>query len=438
MEALPLAVYTTDAEGRITFYNAAAVALWGREPELGKAEFCGSWKLYWPDGTPMRHAECPMALALEQGRPIRGAEALAERPDGTRVPFLPYPTPLHDASGRLVGAVNMLVDITDRKQVEYSAYHLSAVVESSDDAIVSKDLDGIVVSWNRGAERLFGYTAEEMVGKSITILIPSDRLHEEADVLKRIRRGERIEHYETIRRRKDASLVDISLSVSPIRRADGRIVGASKIARDITERKRAQLRHELLTREVHHRTKNLFAVVQSVVSRSFADKGSLREAETAVLSRLRSLAQTHVMLIEKEWRGADIAEVVRQAMGPYAGRVTIEGPSVMLTAQAAQNFALAVHELATNAVKHGALSDPNGCVDIVWTIGRPNGHSTFHFRWQERGGPPVEQPTRRGFGSDVLEQVMAEYFDLVPRIEFAATGIRYELSGSLQSITGQA
>jgi PAS domain S-box-containing protein len=175
METLPVAIYITDAAGRITYYNSAAVALWGCAPELGKAEFCGSWRLYWSDGTPMRHAECPMALALEQGKPVRGVEAVAERPDGSRVPFIPYPTPMHDASGKLVGAVNMLIDIAERKQVEYSALLLAAVVESSDDAIVSKDLNGIVASWNQGAERLFGYTAEEMIGKSITILIPSDR-----------------------------------------------------------------------------------------------------------------------------------------------------------------------------------------------------------------------------------------------------------------------
>jgi PAS domain S-box-containing protein len=118
LEALPAAVYTTDAAGRITFYNQAAVDLWGHSPELGKSEWCGSWKLYWPDGKPLPHGECPMAMALKENRPIRDAEAVAERPDGTRVPFIPYPTPLYDASGTLVGAVNMLVDITHRKREE--------------------------------------------------------------------------------------------------------------------------------------------------------------------------------------------------------------------------------------------------------------------------------------------------------------------------------
>src|SRR5471032_47530 len=118
LDALPAAVYTTDAAGRLTYYNDAAAELWGHRPPLGTSEWCGSWKLFWPDGTPMPHDECPMAIALKEDRPVRGMEAVAERPDGTRVPFIPYPTPLHDEAGKLVGAVNMLVDITERKRAE--------------------------------------------------------------------------------------------------------------------------------------------------------------------------------------------------------------------------------------------------------------------------------------------------------------------------------
>ncbi len=433
--ALPAAICITDADGRIIFSNEAAHTLWGRRPEFGKSKFCGSWKRYAPDGTPLPHDQIPMALALKEKRPIRGMEGIAERPDGTRVHFITHPTPLFDASGNLIGAVNMLVDITERKHVEEAGQRLSAIVESSDDAILSKNLDGIVMSWNRGAERLFGYSADEMIGKSVTILIPAERQDEEPHILGRIRRGEHIEHYETVRLRKDGSLIDISLSVSPIKGAGGKIIGASKIARDISERKQAQARQDMLTRELHHRTKNLFAVVQSVVSRSFAGKHTVKDAETAVKNRLRSLAQTHALLVEKDWQGADLAAVVRTEMSPYPDRVTIDGPTLMLSSQAAQNFALAVHELATNAAKYGALSDQAGWVHISWSVVQPNGDSQFSFRWQERGGPLVKPPAIKGFGAVVLEQVMAEYFAVPPKIEFASSGVCYELNGPLQAVT---
>jgi PAS domain S-box-containing protein len=239
LDALPVAVYATDPQGRITYYNQAAADLWGHEPSLGRDYWCGSFKLFWPDGTPLAHDQCPMAIALKTQKPVRGVEAVAERPDGKRVPFAPYPTPLFDSSGALIGAVNMLIDISGRKSGERAEQHLAAIVESSDDAIVSKDLNGIIVSWNKGAARLFGYSADEIIGKPVTTLMQPERRNEEPGILARIRRGERIEHYETVRQHKDGTLMDVSLTVSPVRDGNGRIVGASKIARDITEQKRA-------------------------------------------------------------------------------------------------------------------------------------------------------------------------------------------------------
>jgi PAS domain S-box-containing protein len=316
-----------------------------------------------------------------------------------------------------------------------SAKLLSSIVETSDDSIISTDLNAVITSWNRGAEGLFGYTAKEAIGKPVTMLIPPDRHNEEPGILERIRVGEPVDHYETVRLRKDGGLIDVSLSVSPIKDAFGKIIGASKIARDITERKHAQARQELLTKEIHHRTKNLFAVVQAVVRRSFAGKKTVQEAESSVLSRLRSLAQTHAMLIDREWQGADIAEVIRTEMSPHSGRVTIRGPSVMLSATAAQNFALALHELATNAAKYGALSNATGQVHISWSVSASSGAGSLDFRWEERGGPPVQAPERKGFGSTVLEQVMAEYFDEPPQIDFAPGGVSYTLRGSLEAVS---
>jgi len=240
IEALPAAIYTTVADGRITHFNSAAVRFSGRTPELGTDQWCVSFKLYHPDGTPMPHDECPMAIALKEGRVIRGAEAIMERPDGTRVWFTPYPTVFRDADGRIAGGINMLVDITDRKQAEEAHARLAAIVESSDDAIISKTLDGVITSWNAGAEKLLGHQAEEIVGQSITTIIPPDHQGEEKEILKRLRRDERVDHFETVRMTKDGRRVEVSLSVSPIRDATGRIIGASKIARDITRHKQAE------------------------------------------------------------------------------------------------------------------------------------------------------------------------------------------------------
>jgi PAS domain S-box-containing protein len=314
LDALPAAVYITDPAGRITYYNEAAAMLWGHRPELGKSEWCGSWKLFWPDGSPLPHGECPMALAVKERRPIRDMEAVAERPDGSRVSFIPYPTPLYDASSRFVGAVNMLVDITERKRAEVYAQRLASIVEFSDDAIVSKDLNGVIVSWNSGAERLFGYTAEEVIGQPVTILIPPDRLDEEPGILACIGRGEHIDHFETIRRRKDGSSVEISLTVSPVKDASGRIIGASKIARDISERRKAQEQQKILVGEMRHRVKNTLATVQAIAMQTL--RKTPAEERDAFMARLHALAKAHDLLSLKSWDRAPLRDVVGRRSAP--------------------------------------------------------------------------------------------------------------------------
>jgi PAS domain S-box-containing protein len=239
IQALPAAVYTCDGQGRIALYNKAAVALWGREPEIGKDLWCGSWKIYRPDGAPLPLDQCPMAVTLRTGHAIRGEEIIIERADGTRRYVIPYPEPMLNDEGVVLGAVNMLMDISDRKEAEKAIANLAAIVTSSDDAIIGKDLHGIVTSWNHSAERLFGYTATEMIGQPVSRLIPPERIDEESDILERITQGKSVVHYETVRRRKDGAELTISLSVSPVF-VEGRIIGASKIARDITEQKRAK------------------------------------------------------------------------------------------------------------------------------------------------------------------------------------------------------
>jgi PAS domain S-box-containing protein len=453
LQSLPVAVYTTDAAGRITFYNEAAAQLWGVRPELGKSEFCGSWKMYWPDGTPLPHHECPMALALKEGRPIRGMEAIAERPDGTRVPFIPYPSPLFDASGALVGAVNTLVDITDRYKTEQRLREsedryrgIAAIVESSEDAVVTKDLNGIIATWNHGATRLFGYAPEEVIGKPITILIPAERHDEEPTILNRIRRGERIDHYETVRQRKDGSTVDISLTVSPVRNPEGKIIGASKIARDITERRRAEEQQRLLLRELDHRVKNLFALASGVVAISARSAATPDELASAVRDRLGALARAHALTLPVTSGGGKRIEqsttlhaLIRTILSPYEGqtdieraRVAITGPDMRLAGGLVTTFALLLHEFATNAAKYGALSTSAGHIEIACS----EADGQFALTWRERGGPPIDSNTgSEGFGTMLARATVKDQLRGEISRQWETEGLTIRLSFSRDLIT---
>jgi len=421
LNALPAAIYMTDTAGRITYFNEAAAAMWGRRPKLNSDLWCGSWRLFWPDGTPMPQDACPMAVALKERRAVRGGCAIAERPDGSRVPFMAFPTPLYDAAGAFVGAVNMLIDMSEQQRAEQVSHRLAAIVESSDDAIISKDLNGVIATWNKGAERLFGYLEQEVVGKPITILIPEQHRDEEARILQRIRRGERIDHFETVRRRKDGSLVSISLTVSPVTDGSGRIVGASKIARDITEQKRREEQINLLAREADHRTKNLLALAQAAVHLTNGE--SAAELKSAIEGRLRALANAHTLLAQSRWAGADLRTLVREELSPYCAqdesRARIEGPDLMLEQQPAQAIALALHELATNAVKYGALSVPAGRIALTWNLQSAN---RLSLRWAESGGPPVAPPQRHGFGTRVMTR-LCEQLNGEVKFDWRADGL---------------
>lgn len=241
--AAPMAVFVCDRDAVIQQYNVRAVELWGREPICGVEKHCGSTKLWLPNGALLPHPQSPVVEVLRTGIPASNVEVLIERPDGSRLPVLANFAPLKNARGETTGAITAFIDITQLKEAEEKARqgmqasaHLASIVTSSDDAIVSKDLHDIIQTWNKGAERLFGYTAEEVIGKPITLLIPADRVDEEPHILERIGRGESVDHYETVRQRKDGSLLDISLTVFPVRDGDGHIIGAAKIARDITQR----------------------------------------------------------------------------------------------------------------------------------------------------------------------------------------------------------
>jgi PAS domain S-box-containing protein len=319
LEGLPAAIYMTDAEGRIIFFNQAAVDFSGRTPTLGTDEWCVTWKLYRPDGTPMPHEECPMAIALKEGRPIRDAEAIAERPDGTRVPFIPYPTPIFDADGKLTGAINMLVDVT--------------------------------------------------------------------------------------------------------------------------EQKKAESRQKTLIDELNHRVKNTLATVQSLVRQTARGTSSIKAFEERLQGRLIALSQAHDQLTRGNWQRADLRAILTGAFSPYgeemAEQVAVAGVPVELSPRAALALAMVFHELITNAVKYGSLSQHTGKLKVDWRVERHKSGDTLRLRWCETGGPKVKRPERRGFGTQMVERSIPAELGGRAALRFESTGVVCELEFPLAEIGDQ-
>jgi PAS domain S-box-containing protein len=285
--ALPAAIFVTDADSRVTYCNQTAVELWGKSPELGKDRWYELARPYCADGTPSNLRDCPTEIALRKGKAVRGCEAMLERADGTRISVLPYPTPIRDATGAIVGVINMTVDITERRELEN---HKNVLIS-----------------------------------------------------------------------------------------------------------------------ELDHRVKNVLAIVSTVASRTQETSNSMSEFVAALDGRIKSMATTHELLSNRRWRGIPLAELARGVLAPYvtANNAQVDGPDVVLSAEAGQTLAMVFHELATNAAKYGALSAATGRVSVNWSF-RRNGHAeaSLCIQWEETGGPRVAPPTRSGFGTGVIRELI--------------------------------
>jgi PAS domain S-box-containing protein len=251
------AILSEDTNGIILTWNRGAEAIYGYAP----AEIIGKpVSMLVPAD---RTQELSMIHSrIFQGQRIEHFETKRRRKDGTLIDISLTVSPIRDAHGRITGVSKVARDITSRKQAETEHAYLASIIQSTDDAVVGKTLESVITSWNPAAESMFGYTAAEAIGQRIYLIIPAERYDEELDILARLKRGERIDHYETVRRRKDGTLIDVSLSISPIKNAEGDVVGASKIARDITEKKRA----EVLLREGHEALEIINSVGQVLSS----------------------------------------------------------------------------------------------------------------------------------------------------------------------------
>ncbi|MGF6433285.1 sensor histidine kinase [Bradyrhizobium elkanii] len=408
VDAIPQLAWIADASGDINWYNRRWYDYTGTDFE--QMQGWGWQKVHHPEHVDRVVAKIKMSF--ETGTPWEDTFPLRGK-DGTYRWFLSRALPFRDAAGQIIRWYGTNTDITERKEMESALRHseeqlnlLASIVHSTDDIIVSKNLDGIISSWNKGAERVFGYTAAEAIGQPITMIIPENRHAEEREILSKIRHGERIEHFETIRQRKDGTQIVVSLTVSPVKNSDGVIVGASKIARDITDQKQIQERISVLAREAEHRSKNLLANVNAMVNLSRAD--TVDELKQSVQGRIQALANVHSLFAATRWIGAELTPILKQEFAPYSAevdnRVRMSGPQVLLEPDLAQAVAIVIHELATNAAKYGALSTNHGCIDVTWS----DADRKLQLVWAETNGPRVVPPSRAGFGSKIIQVMAAE------------------------------
>jgi len=400
------AVVATTLDGVITSWNRAAETLFG---------YSSAEAIHQPIAlivpVERRAQEAAVLHQIGRGASIDHFETVCLTKDGRPIDVSLAVSPIRSPTGEITGAAKVIRNIRDRLRAEEARGRLAAIVDSSDDAIVSKTLDGIVTSWNRGAERLFGYSAAEAIGQSILLIVPADRHSEEADVLRRIRGGQSVDHFETVRRRKDGTQIEISLTVSPVRDSLGRIIGASKTARDITDQKRVQreiaarlLESQRVNRAkdeflamLGHELRNPLGAISSAVRLLDQFKGpneAIGRACDVILRQSAHLGRlvddlldvgrvvTGKILLDRA--AVDLAEVARRTVGTFtaagktqAHRLSVETVPVWVYADSVR-FEQVIANLLTNALKYTPVG---GAIRV--TVGPEGAHA--HLQVEDTG-----------------------------------------------------
>lgn len=427
MDNLMSYVGLLDATGRLVEINEAPLQATGasREALVGKALRDVCWWSHAPDV--QARIEYALKRAAE-GELVR-QEAELQRLDGGRLTIEFQITPLCDEQGAVTDFIFSGVDITDRKLGEAQNAHLAAIVSSTSDAVISFDLvDLRIQSWNRGAEEMFGYTAEEAIGQTVTLLLP-DKAHLPTenerglfDLI--VSQGE--VHADTVRQRKDGSLIEVAATGTRIVDPQGNVIGISALFRDITQRRQAEAQQRLLIRELHHRIKNSLATVQAIAGATVRSSKSLSEFQDVFAARLSALAHTHGLLTENAWAGGSLRELLVAQLGSLAvdaDRASLDGLDLQLPSELLLAFGMIVHELATNSIKHGSLSVETGRIAITWNTVQCVGAQTLILSWRESGGPPVSRPSRSGFGTRLIDCVVRMQLNGKATVEYHVSGI---------------
>jgi two-component system CheB/CheR fusion protein len=329
------------------------------------------------------------------------------------------------------GVVLTFVDVTESQRMNQEHARLAAIVNASKDAIFGISLSDRITSWNPAAERLFGLTASQAIGQRLDILLPAEASLETREFFFSAERENRLGEFQMTWMRPDGNRIPLEMNWAPVRDEHGRVIAGKLFARDMSERARAERSASLMMRELDHRVKNTLATVQAIAQQTLRGAPSLEGFRDAFMARLISLSKVHNLLARDAWHGADLRELVLADLAPYqrkdpaepGARIEIGGDSINLAPKAALALSMALHELATNAAKYGALSVPDGSVAVRWEMSNEGGEPWLHLRWEERGGPRVNKPSKLGFGHRLITEGLAFELDCRVDLEFAPTGV---------------
>jgi PAS domain S-box-containing protein len=374
----------------------------------------------------------------------RGIEDIYEltyiRKDGSRFPAVVSVTALRDPQGAIIGYLLIGTDNTARKLVEAEQkkldqrlrdqqFYTRSLIESNIDALMTTNPSGIITDVNKQMEVLTGRTRDELIGAPFKNYFTDPDLAEAG--IKRVLSEKKVTDYELTALARDGKETVVSYNATTFYDRGRTLQGVFASARDVTERKHDEAKLRFLMRELSHRSKNLLAVIQAMARQTARYSGSTVSFLEKFNARLQALAMSCDILVHEDWESAPLANLVRQQLGPYLdsreGQVSIEGPTVLLKPDAAQNLGFALHELATNATKYGALSVPEGQVSITWRWLPEADGNGVELEWVESAGPVVEMPKHRGFGSMVIESNLARELDTKIELAFLAEGVQCKI-----------
>jgi PAS domain S-box-containing protein len=440
LELLPIATCVCDSTGRIVQYNQRAVELWGNAPQPGQThdQFTAQCKFFGGAGKELPHSK--LAEVLKTGHSIRDEEVTVQRADGSSIAVLLNIDPLIDAQGKMVGAINCFQDVTERRRMldalDRSQHELreqeerwTATYEHAAIGIVELDAEGRFIRVNEAICAIVGGTREELLGWRLQGRTHPDDRDVDQELYQRQVAGD-IGFYSIEKRfiRRDGRVIWIAVRSSTVRDATGHFLYGVRVVQDVTERKEAEERQKLLIDELNHRVKNTLATVQSLASQTARGTDSPEEFRQAFEGRLIALSLAHDQLTRRHWKSADLRDIVEGATAPHLAqahdRIFIDGDPITVTPRVALTLALGLHELTTNATKYGALSVPEGSIEVRWRIERPErAPPMLAFEWRERGGPAVSVPERKGFGTRFIVGSVASELRGKAQLDFDAAGL---------------